>query len=424
MHANDQVVITGLGVVSPIGIGGQVFRQSLLEGRSGVQTIPSLCGLAAPAPIGGYLAEFDVADRVRPRKALKVMSRDIQMAFAAADLAVQEACVLDSGIEPERLGIVFGTDLIPCELNEIAPTVRGCLVGGRFEFERWGCRAMSDLYPLWLLKYLPNMPACHIGIALDARGPNNTLTLGEVSGLCAVAEAVRVIERGQADAMICGGTGSRIHPAFWARSKAYPLSRRTDDPAAACRPFDADRDGMVHGEGAGSIVLERKRHAEARGAAIYAEIKGFANTSRPVGTEGNGTNLLAEAVARAIRLAMEAADLSIHDVGHVNAHGMGTVADDEVEALAIYRTLGDVPVTAPKSYFGNLAAGAGVVELAVSLLAIRYGFVPPTLNYSRPDPKCPIRVVHGRPLTGLPPTAVVLNHSPTGQVASLVVASP
>ncbi|WP_460182312.1 beta-ketoacyl-[acyl-carrier-protein] synthase family protein [Thermopirellula anaerolimosa] len=420
MDANDQVVITGLGVVSPIGIGGQVFRQSLLEGRSGVQTIPSLCGLAAPAPIGGYLAEFDVADRVRPRKALKVMSRDIQMAFAAADLAVQEACILRSGIEPERLGIVFGTDLIPCELDEIAPAVRSCLVDGEFDFGRWGGRAMSDLYPLWLLKYLPNMPACHIGIALDAQGPNNTLTLGEVSGLCAIAEAVRVIQRGQADVMICGGTGSRIHPAFWARHGAYPTSKRTDDPAAACRPFDADRDGMVHGEGAGAIVLERKRHAEARRAAVYAEIKGFANTSGPTGT-GSG---LTEAIARAIRSAVEAAGLSIRDIGHVNAHGVGTVADDEIEARAIQRVLGDVPVTAPKSYFGNLAAGAGVVELAVSLLAIRDGSVPPTLNYHRPDPRCPIQVIHDRPLTGAPPAAVVLNHSPTGQAASLVVAAP
>ncbi|MGQ9605316.1 MAG: beta-ketoacyl-[acyl-carrier-protein] synthase family protein [Thermogutta sp.] len=420
MDANDQVVITGLGVVSPIGIGCHDFRQSLLEGRSGVQVIPYLRGLVAPAPIGGVIPNFDVTDRIRPRKALKVMSRDIQIAFAAADLAVQEACVLRSGISPERLGIVFGTDLIPCELDEIAPAVRGCLVDGAFEFGRWGRRAMSDLYPLWLLKYLPNMPACHIGIALDAQGPNNTLTLGEVSGLCAVAEAVRVIQRGQADVMICGGTGSRIHPAYWGRSRAYPLSKRRDDPASACRPFDADRDGTVHGEGAGAIVLERRRHAESRGAAIYAEIRGFANTSRS--TKSNAG--LAEAIARAIRLALESADLSVRDIGHVNAHGLGTVADDEAEALAIHRTLGDVPVTAPKSYFGNLAAGTGVVELAVSLLAIRHGFVPPTLNYHRADPRCPIRVVHGRPLTGSSPAAVVLNHTPTGQVASLVVASP
>ena len=205
MDANDQVVITGLGVVSPIGVGNQAFRQSLLDGRSGVRRIPLPGGNDLPPSIGGYIPDFDVKDRVRPRKALKVMSRDIQMAFAAADLAVQEACILRSGIEPERLGIVFGTDLIPCELDEIAPAVRGCLIDGEFDFRRWGRRAMADLYPLWLLKYLPNMPACHIGIALDAQGPNNTLTLGEISGLCAVAEAVRVIQRGQADVMICGG---------------------------------------------------------------------------------------------------------------------------------------------------------------------------------------------------------------------------
>ncbi len=418
MDANDQVVITGLGVVSPIGIGSEVFWQNLLEGQSGIRSIPFLNGCETLAPIGGYIPEFDVSDRVRPRKALKVMSRDIQLAFAAADLAVQDACVGRSGIEPERLGVVFGTDLIPCELHEIAPAIRGCIEHGRFDFSRWGTRAMSDLYPLWLLKYLPNMPASHIGIAFDARGPNNTLTLGEISGLGSIAEAVRVIERGHADAMICGGTGCRIHPAFHARQSAYPLSRRRDDPTAACRPFDADRDGMVHGEGAGVLVLERRRHAESRGATIYAGIGGFANTCRAAGRDDT---LLNEAIARAIRSALGQAGLSSREVGHVNAHGLGTPTDDEIEAKAIRQTLGDVPVTAPKSYFGSLAAGSGVVELAVTLLSFRNGLVPPTLNYQHPDPRCPIQVIHGQPLKDSTGTAVVLNHSPTGQVASLVV---
>ena len=416
-----EVVITGLGVVSPIGTGCDEFWHSLSEGRSGIRRIPALNGQPFPFAIGGQIVNFDATDKIRPRKALKVMSRDIQLAFVAADMALQEAGIAASGVSPERFGIVFGADLIPCELDEIANAIRSCMVDGRFDFSLWGTRALSELYPLWLLKYLPNMPACHIGIAYDARGPNNSLTLAEVSSLAAITEAVRVIQRGDADVMVAGGTGCRIHPAVWVRTGAYQLSRRVDHPERACRPFDLDRDGMVHGEGAGAVVLESQKHAEARGAPILARVLGFACAfeARRPDQPWSG-----EAIRRAIRDALRMAELRPHDVGHVNAHGLSTVEDDIAEARAIRSELGDVAVTAPKSFFGNLAAGTGAVELAVSLLAFRHEQVPITLNCERPDPRCPINVVNKAPVPAAPPVAVVLNHSRIGQAVALVVAGP
>jgi 3-oxoacyl-[acyl-carrier-protein] synthase II len=421
MNNLAEVVITGLGVVSPIGTGPEEFWRSLSEGRSGVRRISVLNGQSFPFSIGGQIPDFDATDKIRPRKALKVMSRDIQLAFVAADMALQQAGIAASGVSPERLGIVFGADLIPCELDEIANAIRSCIVDGRFDFSRWGTRALSELYPLWLLKYLPNMPACHIGIAYDARGPNNSLTLAEVSSLAAITEAVRVIQRGDADVMVAGGTGCRIHPAVWVRTGAYQLASRIDEPERACRPFDVDRDGMVHGEGAGAVVLESRKHAEARGARILARILGFACAfeARRVGRPWSG-----EAIKRAISQALRSSGLIPRDVGHVNAHGLSTVEDDIAEACAIRAELGDVPVTAPKSFFGNLAAGTGVVELVASILAFQYGRVPRILNCERPDPRCPINVINKDPLSAAPPVAVVLNHSRIGQAIALIVAAP
>ncbi|MGQ9505557.1 MAG: beta-ketoacyl-[acyl-carrier-protein] synthase family protein [Thermogutta sp.] len=420
MDSWPEVVITGLGVVSPIGIGCQAFWESLCAGRSGVSRIDVLQSQPWGSSIGGIVRDFDSKNRVRPRKALKVMSREIQMAFVAADMAVEASGIVASGVDPERFGIVFGADLIPCELEEIAGAIRSCMVDGHFDFSLWGKHALSELYPLWLLKYLPNMPACHIGIAHDARGPSNSLTLAEVSGLASLVEAVRVIQRGEADVMIAGGTGCRTNPSIWVREGAYNLSRRYSEPASACRPFDALRDGMVHGEGAGAVVLERRDHAEARGAKIMARVLGFACTFEPrrLHQPVHGT-----AIRQAIRLSLKMAGLRPSEIGHVNAHGVSTVDDDIAEATAIRQELGDVPVTATKSFFGNLAAGTGIVEMAASVLGFIEGKIPFTLNYEVPDPRCPIDVVANQPRPLNIPTAVVLNHSRIGQAVSVVLAS-
>ncbi len=410
-----------MGIVSPIGTGIEAFWSALTEGRSGVVATTRFDGGAAPCPIAGEVRDYDAKQYVRPRKNIKVMGRDIQLAMGAADMACKDARFDVSPVVPERLGVAFGADLIPCELDEMIDAYRGCIVDGKFDFARWGERAMSDLFPLWMLKYLPNMPACHIAISQDARGPNNSITLAEVSSLTAIGESFRVIERGQADAIVAGGTSSRIHPTFWVRRELYELSHRFEDPAAACRPFDADRDGMVFGEGAAAFVLEERQHALGRGARILARVLGHACTFEP---QHDDAPPQGDAIRRAIRGALGEAGLGPSDLGHVNAHGASTPLDDQVEAQAIHDTLDGVPVTAPKSYFGNLGAGTGAVELAVSVLACQKGLVPATLNYQRPDPNCPVNVIHGEPLKQSRPTALVLNHVREGRATALVLAAP
>ncbi len=424
MAPKQEIVITGTGVVSPIGIGTDAFWSALVAGRSGIKLLKFFeedGGGDMPVPFGGKVDDFDPKQYIRPRKSLKVMSRDIQFAFAAADMACAEAGFHNGVIDPERLGIVFGSELIPCEPAELVDAYLGCMTNGKFDFSLWGKTTMEELFPLWMLKYLPNMPACHIGIAQDARGPNNSLTLGDVSSLSAVAEAVRVIERGHADAMIAGGAGSRVHPSMWGRNEMFDTSHRSDDPAAASRPFDARRDGMIGGEGAGAFVLETRRHAESRGAEIIARILGYASAFEPA---RNGQPLQGNAVRLAIAGALRDAELDADEIGHVNAHGNSTTLDDRIEAAAIRQMLGDVPVTAPKSFFGNHGAGSGAVEAAASILAFRHGEVPPTLNYEYPDPKCPINVIHGRPMKIDCPTALVLNHTQFGQAVAVLLAGP
>ncbi len=263
----QEIAITGIGVVCPIGIGKEAYWAALCAGRSGVRRLEqygSDSGLGFP--FGGQLADFDPKQYVRPRKNLKVMSRDIQLAAAAADMACADGGLREHAIAPERLGVVFGADMINPEIEEMINVYRDCTVDGRFDYSRWGAAAMAEIFPLWMLKYLPNMLACHIGIAQDARGPSNSVVQGEVSSLAAVAEGVRIIQRGQADAVIAGGGGSRLHPTTMVRAAVLPSSHGGDDPAAACRPFDARRDGMVYGEGAAAVLLESPAHAAARGA--------------------------------------------------------------------------------------------------------------------------------------------------------------
>jgi 3-oxoacyl-[acyl-carrier-protein] synthase II len=262
------------------------------------------------------------------------------------------------------------------------------------------------------------MPACHIGIAQDARGPNNTITLGDVSSLSALAEAMRVLERGQADLIIAGGVGSNLHPTIVARMCVMGMSRHSDVPAEACRPFDASRDGFVVGEGAGSLIVETRHCAESRGASVLARLLGFSSAFEPT---RNGELLKGTAIRRAIAGALTTAGLAPKDIGFVVAHGLGTQTDDQIEAQAIRETLGDVPVTALKGYFGHLAAAAGVLEAIAGVLAFQHGFVPPTLNYERPDPLCPVRVIHGEPMPLERPTAMILSHTGQGQAVAVVL---
>jgi 3-oxoacyl-[acyl-carrier-protein] synthase II len=413
-----EVVITGVGVVSPIGIGRAAFRDALYAGRSGVRRIEQFDSSTLPIDFGGEVTDFDPKEYVRPRKSLKVMSRDIQFGFTAADLAMTDANLAADSVDADRFGVVYGADMIYCEPDELAAAYRACIENGEFRFPAWGERALPEMYPLWMLKYLPNMSACHVSISLNARGPSNSITLGEVSSLVAIAEAARIIERGAADVMIAGGASNRLHPNVMLFRDQRLMSKRRDNPAAACRPFDRDRDGMVAGEGAGAIVLESRVHAEARGAKILARVLGFGNTYSAV---RNGRPDSSGA-RRAMELALRESQLSPTDIGHVNASGLSTAQHDRAEAEAIEALFGGVPITAPKSYFGNLGASTGAVELAASIIALGDSMVPKTLNYETADPDCPVNVVHSSAVTITKTTAITLSQSPQGQSIAMVIA--
>ena len=419
MDAAADIVISGIGVVSPIGIGCDDFWAALERGTSGIRPIDLFDASALSVRFGGQITDFDPRLFVRPRKSLKVMSREMQLGFAAAELAMADAGLVSSDLHPDRFGVVFGADMIYAGLEDLEATYRRAGVAGRFEFSRWAEAIHEEVHPLWLLKHLPNMAASHVAIAQDARGPNNTIVLGDVSALLAMIEAASVIRRGWADVMLAGGSGCRLHPAALVARGDALLSHRTDDCRRACRPFDRGRDGLVNGEGAGVMVLESRAHAERRGARIRGRILGWASRCEP---RARLHGITGQSLRLAVAAACREAGLGPDEVGHVNAHGTSTIDMDRAEATALAAELGTVPVTAPKSLLGHLGAGAGVVELAASLLGIERGLVPATLNYEEPDPQCPVNVVHGGPLAGRPPTAVAVNLCSTGQAVAVAVA--
>jgi 3-oxoacyl-[acyl-carrier-protein] synthase II len=418
MTQAQDVVITGLGVASPIGIGVDAFWDSLMAKKSGIGPLSVTKGTDLPVQFGGEIKDFEGKKYIKPRKSMKVMCREIQTGFASASLAMQDAGLAPEAVDPDRFGVVLGSEMFYCDIEELGDAYRKCVVDGQLRPEMWGEGAMSDLYPLWMLKYLPNMVACHVAIAQDARGPNNTVTLDEVSCLLALIESVSVIQRGAADVMITGGSGTRVNLTRILYRGDLHWSHRHDDPPAACRPFDAGRDGGVIGEGAGAFVLENRAHAEGRGANILGRVMGAGCGFEDVNGEPETRG---KAIRQSIRTALKSAGLQPSDIGHVNAHGASMIQPDRIEAGAIRDCLGDVPVTAPKSYFGCLGAGTGAVEMACSVLAVARGLVPPTLNYEQPDPACPVNVIHGDPLPVENRVAMLLNQSETGQSAAVVI---
>ncbi len=415
MESTHEVVITGIGVVSPIGVGRDDFWASVVAGTSGVACTEMN---VMPSKIGAELKDFNPKQHVRPRKSLKVMCREIQIAFAAAAMAAEEAGLSDLEIERGRIGSVLGSQMLYSEVDEFRDLYKSCVQeDGHFRYEAFG-ESLSRMNPLWMLKYLPNMPSCHIAIGLDAQGPNNSIVLGDASCLLATIEAINCIRRGMADIMVCGGTGSRLNSTPRIYRGDFNVSRkRNDDPTAACRPFDSDRDGMVNGEGAGAMILERADHAKSRGAKIIGRIAGY-GSAMDVGEDVNSRK---RAIEASIKQAVQGESVTVEQISHVNAHGLSTIENDEAEAQAIRATLNDVAVTAPKSLFGNLGPGSGTIELAASLIAMENKVVPATINFANADPKCPVNVVTSQNSCEKP-YVLALNQSGTGQTASLLIA--
>ena len=418
-----EVVLTGLGVLSPVGVDKGTFWNAILEGKSGVGFLNVETADESLRPMGSEVPDFHAKDHVKPRKNIKIMSRDIQMAFVSACLACQDAGLTTEGdnrnVDPDRFGVIFGSDLIGTEVDMVLGAFRAGIADGRYNFSQWGTDAMREIFPLWMLKFLPNMPACQISIGLDARGPSNSITLCRTSSLAAIIEATRIIERGDADIMIGGGCGNRANQDFQTRTKSYTIAPRCEDPASLPRPFDADRCGSVLGEGSGAFVLESREFAEARGATIYATVRGFSQTNEPTIP---GAALTSTAIQRSIRQALQRADLMPSDIGLVSPDGLGTTHDDRIEAEAIRAVFGDVPVSATKGNFGDLGSGTGAVELAAAVLAMQTGTIPPTRNHEKNAPDCPINVVHGKPISLGSSAILKMNHTWTGRAMAIVLA--
>ncbi len=424
-----RVVITGLGLVTPLGDRPDVVWTSLMEGRGAVHRLEAFQVAGLPNDVAAEVRDFDLKKYALPhcakelRKMRKYMARDIQLAVAAAQIAVADAGLATGGVDPTRFGIDLGAGLISSELDELAPAIAKAYESGdEFDFQAWGRESIGMMEPIWLLKYLPNMLACHISILIDCQGPSNTITEADASANLAVAEATRIIARGRADVMIAGGADSKIHPLSLIRMGLLEnMSRWKGEPAGACRPFDADRSGWVPGEGAGIVVLEEREHALKRGARIYGEILGGGSgcDAKPGGgldPEGVGTEV-------ALTAALADAGIEPSAIGHVNLHGSATRVSDLAEARALHRVFGAraVPVTALKGYLGNLVSGCGSVEMIASLLAIRHGAIPPILNCDRPDHEIDADLVVGSPRPLDNPLFLTTNLTPLGQAAALVV---
>ncbi|MEI8373165.1 MAG: beta-ketoacyl-[acyl-carrier-protein] synthase family protein [Planctomycetota bacterium] len=428
-----RVVITGIGLISPLGSTKESLWDALHQARSGVGPLTVLPSGAVPVHVAAEAKQFtgeiddfgplEKEQKKQIRKALRVMCRECQMGVAVAQLALTDAAAQIGTIDPDRIGISYGIDYMLSPPEELTEGVQQCLNGdGKFEFPRWGLEGMPKMSPLWLLKYLPNMPASHAAIFNDLRGPSNSLTLREAGANQAVGEAYQIIRRGNADAMVCGATGTRLHTMKIVHTVMQEeVAGGNGDPTKVSRPFDKNRSGMVLGEGAGAIVIEELAHAQARGATIYGEIVAAASSAAAA------PRLVARrkvAMANVLRALLQDSGFKPQEIDHLHAHGLSTQSCDVEEAQAIADAFGDwartLPVVAAKSYFGNLGAGSGMIELIASLLALRAGSLFPTLNYETPDAECPLHVV-SNDSTPAGKRFINLNVTPQGQASGLMV---
>lgn len=426
-----RVVITGIGLVSPLGNSAAQLWDALSQERTGIAELTSIPTASLPSPYGaeargftGAIEEFGPLEKIFARnikKNLRVMCREIQMGVAVAQLCLTDAGLKLDQIDRDRLGVLYGSDYMLTLPGEFASGVRKCLTEkGEFDFHCWAEQGLPAVEPLWLLKYLPNLPAAHVAIFNELRGPNNSLTSREASSNLAVAEAYHTILRGHADRMLAGATGTRIHPARSIHIAMQEKIAEGNDPAKLSRPFDIHRNGQVIGEGAACILLEEFASAEARGAKIIGEIIGSGSS---IVADKNSVPDEKTAIANVMRQCLASAKLKPADLGHVHAHGLSDVRRDRLEAEGISAVLGSdaerVPVTAAKSYFGNLGAAGGLVEAIASILALQAGSLFPIQTLEKLDPECPIRPAKRGDSAGQ--TCINLSVTPQGQASGIAI---
>ncbi|MDX1415272.1 MAG: beta-ketoacyl-ACP synthase II [Candidatus Promineifilaceae bacterium] len=409
-NSRPRVVVTGVGVVSPLGNTAKENWDSLLTGRSGIKAIAQFDSSHLPVHIAGEVRNFNPADYMNFKEARR-MSRGSQLAIAATRMALEDAGLATPLSNGERVATVMGTG------------AGGLEVADR-EITALRSKGFNRVSPFAMVGFLPNMPAYHVSLLAGAKGPISTVAAACASGTQAVGEALDVIRSGRADMAIAGGVEGLVHESSIAGFAAMrALSTRNDEPERASRPFDLDRDGTVMSEGAGILVLERLEHALARGATIYAEIRGYASSSDAFHI--SQPDPLAAGAIRAMRWSLEDADVSTCQIDYINAHGTSTPLNDATETYAIKTLFGEqayeIPVSASKSVLGHAMGASGAIEAIFCTYALHHGIIPPTWNYETPDPDCDLDYVPNAPRES--PLQYVLTNSfgMGGQNACLVL---
>lgn len=381
-ESKQRVVITGLGVLSPVGIGKEAYWQALLRGQSGIDRLTRFDSSSYDSKIAGEVKDF-VPEQFLERKEIRRMDRFAQFGVAAAKLAVGDAALEIGEEDPESIGVVIGSGIggieTLCEQHSVLLN-----------------KGPNRISPLFIPMIISNMAAGQIAICLGPKGPNITLVTACASGTNAIGEAYLMLQRGAVEVVLAGGTETPIVPVAMAGfCSMKAMSTNNDEPQRASRPFDKNRDGFVISEGAGVLVLETLGHASARGARVYGEVAGYGCTAdgyHITAPESEGTE-----AARAIRIALEDAGISPDRVDYVNAHGTSTELNDKIETLAIKKVLGDhaykVPVSSTKSMIGHSLGAAGALEAIACVLSVSTDWVHPTINYEQPDPECDLDYV-------------------------------
>ncbi|HET7088758.1 MAG TPA: beta-ketoacyl-ACP synthase II [Anaerolineae bacterium] len=404
-----RMVVTGMGILISLGHEVDEVWTALLEGRSGVRRIQSFDPTPFDSQIAAEVRDFDAAVCCS-RKEARRLDRFVQYALYAADRAVADAGLKMDEVDAERVGVLIGSGK--------GGTITLC--DELRTLDRYGPERVS---PFLIPMMICDMASAHVAMRVGAKGPNFAIVSACCTSAHSIGEAAEVIRRGDADVMIAGGSDASLHPICVAGFTAMrALSRRNDDPVHASRPFDAQRDGFVIGEGSGVLVLESAEHAQRRGARIYGELLGYGATAdahhitAPV--EGG------DGLVRAIRIALNKAGLAPEDVHYVNAHGTSTPLNDRVETLALKGVFGeyayDLPVSSTKSMTGHLLGASGAVEAIFCLRAINDGIIPPTINYEYRDPACDLNYVPNQPLVRRVDVALSNSAGFGGHNASLI----
>jgi 3-oxoacyl-[acyl-carrier-protein] synthase II len=395
-----RVVVTGMGMVTPVGHDLESTWRALLAGKSGVGPITLFDARTFPTRIAAEVVDFRLEDYIDEAARWTEHSRNSKFALAAASMAIKESGLFEGnpGLNRRRFGVYLGSGEGQQDFPRFVSLVHRATRDGRVDTAEFTRNGTNELHAVREAEQEPGTPSGHLASMYGARGVNSNCLTACAASSQAIGEAYELIRRGNADVILSGGTHSMIHPfGVTGFIRLTALSTRNDEPKRASRPFDRDRDGFILGEGAGMLVLEELEHAKARGAHIHGEIVGYgskADAFRITDSHDEGRGAIA-----CLKEALEGAQIDPEDIDYVNAHGTSTAVNDSIETLAIKRVFGQaaytVPISSTKSMMGHLIAAAGSVEAIVCLLTIRDGMLPPTINLENHDPDCDLDYIPG-----------------------------